>query len=131
MMSAEVFRGAVINDVCAMFEGALQVWAHHGVINYDDSIRSAFLDVGSYACEIDDFEERVSGALQENHGGLVWVDVVQKRVRLGCVDMVDGDTAVGLEIGKNTVGATVKVITRDDFIARFEDTQDGIEGSHS
>lgn len=63
MMTTEIFCSAIVNDICAMLEWTLQVGAHHGVIDDDDGIGSAFLDVCSYLCKVDDFEKRISWAL--------------------------------------------------------------------
>jgi hypothetical protein len=47
------------------------------------------------------------------------------------IDMVNGNAAMGLEIGENAVSTTVKIITCDDLITGFEDSQYGIESSHA
>lgn len=52
-------------------------------------------------------------------------------MRLCGIDMVNGNAAMGLEISENAVSTTVKVITCDDFITGFEDSQYGIESSHA
>lgn len=130
-MPTEIFGSAVIHNICAMLERALQVRTHHGVIDDDDSIGGAFLDISSYAGKIDYFEQRVSWTLEENHSGLFRINVRKKSVRFGGVYMMYGDAAVCLEISEDAVSTAVKVISRDDFITGLEHTQDRVEGGHA
>ena len=58
-MSAEVFGGAVVDDVAPMLERALEVRTHHGVIGDDDSVWGSLLDFFGDGSEVSDFEQRI------------------------------------------------------------------------
>lgn len=132
VMAGQVFCRTVVDDVCTMLEGPLQSGAHHSVVYDDEGIGTALLDVLCDAGEIDDLEEGVCGRLEEDHG-----DVVVGKEEggegggVGCVDVVYGDALVCLEVGKETVRATVEVVTSDDGIGGLEETEDCVKGGHA
>ncbi len=98
MVSAEILCRAIIHDVCTIFQRSLQVRAHHSVIDYDESIWSTLLDLGSNGREISNLEERVGGALQKNHGSFSRCSVLVKIDRVSSVNMVHDDAAMSFEI---------------------------------
>ena len=112
MMSRQVLGRAIVNDVRAVFQWALEVWAHHRVIDHHNRIRSSFLDLGADLGDVDDLEERVGRGLEQNHGDL-GSQVRNDRRWVGGVDMVNGYAVVVPKIVEQTIGTTVEVIPSD------------------
>ena len=64
MVTRQVFGGAVINDIRAVFQRALEVWAHHRIVNHDNCVWGSLLDLRANFGKIDDFEQRVGWGLE-------------------------------------------------------------------
>lgn len=131
VVPAQIFRGAVVDYVCAVLQGPLQVGAHHGVVDDHDRLLALLLHKRTDALNIYNFEERVGGRLQEHHGGLPWLEDRDDRLRLGRVDMVDDHAHVRAEVSQEAVRAAVEIISSNDFGARLEQACNNVERGHA
>lgn len=133
VMSRQVLRSTVVNDVRTVLEWALEVRAHHGVVHDDDGLGLVLLDHRRDGGNVGNLEQRVGGRFEEDHGDplLGVIEDGEEVRRLGGVEVVNFDAVVGLEVGEKTVGAAVEVVAGDDGISGLEKTEDDIEGSHA
>lgn len=130
VMTTEVLRCAVINDVRAVFERALEVRAHHGVVHNDGGVWALLLDHGAYSRNVDDLQERVRRCLEQHHGNL-GREIGYDGGRVGGIDMVHLDAYVCAEVGEETVCTAVDIVACDELVARLEDARDDIQASHA
>lgn len=133
MVSREVLRSTIVDDICAVLEGTLEVRAHHRVVHDNDSLRLVLVNHRRNGGNVCDLEQRVGGRLEENHGNVLLGvgEDGEKGRRLGGVEVVDFDAVVGLKVGEETVRAAVEVVAGDNGIPGLEETEDDIEGSHA
>jgi hypothetical protein len=131
VMPAEIFGGGVVYDVDAMVEWPLQIWAHHGVVDDDDSVRGAFLGALANGGKIDDLEERIGGIFEKDHGGLSRSDMREDDIWICGVDMINDDSGMIVQVFEETVGSAVKIVTDNDFVAGPETTEDDVGGGHA
>ncbi len=131
MVSTQVLGRAVVDDVRAMFQRPLEVRAHHGVVYHDNCILALLLHEGANPRDINYLEQRVRRRLQKHHGGLARVEVWDHTLRLRRIYMVHRNTHVRPEVGEQTVGAAVQVVTRDDLYAWLEQARDDVQCGHA
>lgn len=130
MVPTEVLRGAVIYDVRTVFERALEVRAHHGVVHNDDRVRALLLNHGADPRNVNNLQQRVCRRLKQHHGDL-GREVGYERGWVGGVDMVYLDAHVCAKVGEETMCATIDVVTSDELVAWLENARDDVQACHA
>lgn len=64
VVTGQVLCCTVVNDVRTVFQRALEIRAHHRVVNHHDRVWSSLLYLGADLSEIDDLQQRVSRGLE-------------------------------------------------------------------
>lgn len=133
VVSAEVLGSTVVDDICSVLEGALEVRTHHRVVDDDEGVGAMLVYERADGSDISDLEEGVRRRLEEDHGdvgGGVGQDGEEGR-GVGRRDVVRVDPVVRLEVSEETVGSAVKVVSSNDLISRLEQAEDNIQRSHT
>lgn len=125
-MAAEVLGRAVVHKVRTVLQRALEVRAHHGIVNHDDRVGCALLHIFGDGSNINDLQQRVGGRLQEYHGRLSLLDVRVQAFRICSVDVVHNHAEVVFEVGQKSVGSAVEIIARNNLITWLEETRDDV-----
>lgn len=133
VVSAQVFGAGIVDDVATEFERAAQVRTHHRVVDDDDGLGAVPLGDARDLFEVGDLEEWVRRRFEQHHGDLVRrvLQVRQERLGVGRVDVVRRDPSVLLEVPDQAVRTSVQVVTGDDLVSRFEQSEDDVEGAHA
>jgi hypothetical protein len=126
VVATEILGGTIVDDVGTMLQRPLEIRTHHSIVYHDDRIRGALFYVRTDLGQVGNLKQWICGALKEHHGSLASDDVLMQVTGIGCINMVDGDTAMGLDVFQQTVGAAVEIISSDDFVSWFEKTEDNI-----
>jgi hypothetical protein len=133
VVSAEVLGSTVVDDICSVLEGALEVRTHHRVVDDDESVGTVLVDQRTDGGDISDLEERVRGRLEKDHGdvGCGVGEDGEERGGVGRRDVVGVDPVVGLEVSEESVRSAVEVVSSDDLVSWLEQAEYDIQCSHS
>ena len=133
VMSTQIFRSTVVNDVCTVLQRSLKVRTHHRVVNDDESFRFVLVNQIGKHSNVGDLEEGISRRLEEDHGdSTVGIGEVRKeRGGIGSGDVMSIDPVVRFEVGEDSVRSTVEIVTGDDLVSWLEELEDYVESAHS
>lgn len=117
-MAADVFGGAVCNDVDTHVDGILVYGRCEGVV--DDRYDSVFAGDGGDAGDVGDFEERVRGSLYIYDFGVL-ADSFFEGFEVGDVDHAVFDAILADMIEGGDVSSPVQVGLEEYMVAGFDD----------
>jgi hypothetical protein len=125
-VSADPLRKGVNDDVSAVVDGAEEGRRREGGVN--DERQVVLLSDGGVFFDVSDVENRVADRFNVDRTGLV-IDSSFNSGKVVQLGEASGDAVVRKDGIKHGVGATVKVVSSNKFVASLKDVDDSVVNS--
>lgn len=133
MVTTEVLCSRIVNDIGTQLEGPREVGTHHRIVNNDDRILFVPPHELTDRLDVGDLKERVRGSFEEDHCDFL-VRVLQdgeERGRVRRIYVVSRDPVVFLQVPDQPVRSSVEIVSGDNVVSRFQESENDIEGAHA
>ena len=129
-MSVKKFGGGVHDHVRPKLNRALEVRRHESIVNHN--INPVSVADFTNCAQVAKLHQRVSRRLQKYQPCvLLQLQRPLNIVDVRCIDVRECQPKINQHLIEQARSPTVKVVTGDDVISRFEHGNDGVDGGHS